>query len=211
MVMVKPALAYLDVIADAARPRRCAGRGLSRQRRVRDDPAPRPNGAGSTATPWRSSTSAPSSGPEPTSILTLLHPLVRRRRARRAAFRSNDGLAMTIAFCDPDRCPAAGCTADGVHGRRRALEPHDVRAVDAGHPRRRELLDPGLQGGRRRAVRRGAGGGRHHHRRRGHDLLRPGAELRRDHPRSRPPRGHRRPALPRPATARRTARRRHGR
>ena len=56
MVMVKPALAYLDVIARAARRVRRAGGGVPRERRVRDARRPPPRTAGSTATPSRSST-----------------------------------------------------------------------------------------------------------------------------------------------------------
>ena len=67
MVMVKPALAYLDVIARAARRVRRAGRGVPRERRVRDGEGGRGSSAGSTATPSRSSTSSRSSAPAPTS------------------------------------------------------------------------------------------------------------------------------------------------
>ena len=55
-VMVKPALAYLDVIA-AVRAALAAGRRVSRERRIRDGARPRREPAGSTARPWRSSTS----------------------------------------------------------------------------------------------------------------------------------------------------------
>ena len=67
IVMVKPALAYLDVIAAACGRGRRAARGVSRQRRVRDDQGRRRATAGSTTTPSRSSTSPRSSGPAPTS------------------------------------------------------------------------------------------------------------------------------------------------
>ena len=50
IVMVKPALAYLDVIADAGRARRRPRRRVPRERRVRDGRTPPPNGAGSTST-----------------------------------------------------------------------------------------------------------------------------------------------------------------
>ncbi len=67
MVMVKPALTYLDVLdAGAGRGGRAPGR-VPRVRRVRDGARPRRSGAGSTATRWRSSRSPPSSGPGPTS------------------------------------------------------------------------------------------------------------------------------------------------
>ena len=100
----------------------------------------------------------------------------------------------TIALCDPVRCAAAGCTATVCIGAGRSVQRRAVRPFEAGHPRRRELVDPGLQGGRRRAVRRRPRVGRDDHRRRGHHLLRPGAELRGDHPRPCPPGGHRRAA-----------------
>ena len=67
MVMVKPALAYLDVIAARARRVRRAGRGVPRERRVRDGQGGGAATAGSTATPSRSSTSPRSSAPAPTS------------------------------------------------------------------------------------------------------------------------------------------------
>ena len=157
MVMVKPALAYLDVIAAAAAHGRRAARRVSRQRRVRDDQGaaaerldrprrrgPRaPHGASSGPAPTSSSRTSPGGSP----------------RACATAGSRTDGLGMTIAFCDPITCAGRRLHADGVHGRRRAVERHDVRAVHAGHPRRRQLLDPGLQGGRRRAVRRRAGRG----------------------------------------------------
>ena len=44
MIMVKPALAYLDVIAEARAPLRCADRGLPGQRRVRHDQGCRADG-----------------------------------------------------------------------------------------------------------------------------------------------------------------------
>ena len=49
MVMVKPALAYLDVIARARAELDVPAGGVPRVRRVRHDPRPRPSGAGSTA------------------------------------------------------------------------------------------------------------------------------------------------------------------
>ena len=66
MVMVKPALAYLDVIAAVRGRGRRAARGVPRVRRVLDDQGGGRATAGSTATPWRSSTSPRSSGPAPT-------------------------------------------------------------------------------------------------------------------------------------------------
>ena len=70
MVMVKPAMAYLDVVA--ASPGR-AGRargGIPRVGRVRDGPGRGGQRAGSTAMRWPWSTSGPSAGPGPTSLLT---------------------------------------------------------------------------------------------------------------------------------------------
>ena len=49
IVMVKPALAYLDVVRRVARRRRRAGRGVQRLRRVRDGRGRRRAAAGSTA------------------------------------------------------------------------------------------------------------------------------------------------------------------
>ena len=67
MVMVKPALAYLDVIAAVRAEVDVPVAAYHVSRRVRDDQGGGRATAGSTATRWRSSTSPRSSGPAPTS------------------------------------------------------------------------------------------------------------------------------------------------
>ena len=70
MVMVKPALPYLDVIRAVAERDRPAGRRLQRQRRVRDAQGGRASRAGSTSVARSSRRSPRSAAPAPTSILT---------------------------------------------------------------------------------------------------------------------------------------------
>ena len=81
MVMVKPALAYLDVIAAVRGRGRRAGRGVPRVRRVRDGQGRRERTAGSTAPRSRSSTSPRSSAPAPTSS-SPTSPVSSPRRSR---------------------------------------------------------------------------------------------------------------------------------
>ena len=152
MVMVKPALAYLDVIAERPRRVRRAGRRVPRERRVRDDQGRRRSWAGSTATPSPSSTSPRSSAPVPTSMLTYFTRWFAESVASGATHDDDP-------YCDPESCSARWMHADGLHRCRGAVEHDAVRAVPAGDPRRCELLDPRVQGGGRRAVRRRSGRG----------------------------------------------------
>ncbi len=186
------------------RAHRRPARGVPRQRRVRDDPRRRRAGLDRRRC----------GGPRASRCdqarrsrhrAHVLHPVVRRRRAPRAGFRDDDRRLR------PDHVPGRRLHADGVHGRRRAVEPHHVRAVEAGHPGRGELVDPSLQGGRRRTVRRRAGS------------RVPRSPTSRAPPTSTSCRATGRsssvtpiprsppPSVPRPATARRTARRHPGR
>ena len=89
MVMVKPALAYLDVIARGARRVRRAGRGVPRERRVRDGEGGGAATAGSTATPSRSS--------------TLTRDQARRRRLRAHLLRARGRRTPARVSCDAVR------------------------------------------------------------------------------------------------------------
>ena len=151
MVMVKPALAYLDVIAAVRGRRRRAARRVPRVGRVLDDQGGRGATAGSTATPSRSSTSPRSSGPAPTSSSPTSRPSSPRCSRRDRLLR---------------RRPLSGgrLRAGAVPRTRPRRQRGAVRARVARHPRRRELARPGVSavGGTpyfvargRRAVRRG--------------------------------------------------------
>ena len=180
MVMVKPALAYLDVI-QAARQRvdvPIAAYHVSGEYAMIKAAAA--NGwIDGDAVALEHLTAIKRAGADV--ILDVLRPLVRRGpRARRT-------MTGLIPYCDPQTCPAAGCRPGDVRRARRAVQRRAVRALDGGDPRRRELVDPGLQGRRWAPVRRRPGRGPVRLGRRGHPLHRPRPELRRRHPRPRPP------------------------
>ena len=208
MVMVKPALAYLDVIQAARAARRRARRGVPRQRRVRHDQGRRRQRLDRRR---RRRPRAPH-GDQAGRRRRHPHvprPLVRRgSRARRD--RATTGLDPVLRPAALRRPPAATrwCASGAGVPSNDAL----FDALDGGDPRRRQLVDPGLQG-------RSAAGpyvvaraeGPYVWDVEGTPLHRPRPELRRGHPRPRPPGGHARRWSPRRPTARRTARRRRGR
>ena len=88
-------------------------------------------------------------------------------------------MACAAAGCDPVLCQGAGIPSNA-----------ELFERSAGDPRRRQLLDPGLQGGRRHALPRRARRRAVRVGRRGPPVHRPRAELRRDDPRSCPPGDH---------------------
>ena len=128
LVMVKPALAYLDVIAAARRRSRRAGCRLSRQRRVRHGPrrrrqrldrrrggrarAPHGDQAGRRRRDPDVLRAMVRRGPRP-HLAVIAFPGHAGRSwtlARwRSLVRSDDGFDVNIPYCDDASCPAAGC------------------------------------------------------------------------------------------------------
>ena len=104
MVMVKPALAYLDVIAAVRAELDVPVAAYHVSRRVRDDQGGGRRRLDRRRRRWRSSTSPPSSGPAPTSSSPTWPASWPRRSLDPRALN-----AVAIPFCDPDRCPAADC------------------------------------------------------------------------------------------------------
>ena len=206
MVMVKPALAYLDVIADGRGARRrpvaayhvsgeyamikaAAANGLDRPRR-RGPRAPHGDQAGRRR--HRSSRTSPAGSPRPSPMAGS-----RDDGDRPAATRSLRRPPVARRRCAP--APACRRTTTLFERSTRAIPGgvnSSIRAFKAvgGEP----YVVAGAEGPYVWDVE-------------GTTLHRPGAELRRGHPRPRPPGDHRGRRAPRPATARRTARRRRGR
>ena len=209
MVMVKPALAYLDVIQAARAARRRAGRGVPRQRRVRDDQGRR----GQRLDRRRRRRARAPHGDQAGRCRRHPHlprPVV-RRRARAARRRRPVDRRRSIPLLRPDACAAAGCDPVVCVGPRRAVQRRAVRALDAGDPRRRQLVDPGLQGGRRPPVRRRPGRGPVRLGRRGHAATSTSSRATARSSSATPTRRSRGRSPRRPRTARRTARRRRAR
>ena len=104
MVMVKPALAYLDVIARRARRVRRAGRGVPRERRVRDGEGRGAARLDRRRPRSRSSTSSRSSAPAPTSCSRTSRASVAERLAASSVTCSDERLVRARAGA---RSPAA--------------------------------------------------------------------------------------------------------
>ena len=152
MVMVKPALAYLDVI--------------SAVRREVDVPLAAYHVSGE----YSMIKAAAANGWIDHDAVALEHLTAIKRAGadliltyltRWFAERASGRPSSMIPLCDPDRCAAAGCVPQRCAGRGHRVERRDVRPFGGGDPWRRQLVDPGLQVGRRPAVRRGARRGRH--------------------------------------------------
>ena len=204
MVMVKPALSYLDVIAAARRRVDVPVAAYHVSGEYAMIKAAAANGwIDHDAVALEHLTAIKRAGADV--ILTYFARWFAEgpgRRSLRDTGRARSRTATTRPVprpgCDPVLCLGRGVPSNDTLFERSA-------ACD---PRRRELVDPRLQGGRRPPVHRGPRRGPVRLRRRGPPLHRPRAELRRRDPRPRPPGGHRSAARPRRATARRTARRR---
>ena len=115
MVMVKPALAYLDVIAAVRDARRRAGRRVPRQRRVLDDQG---GGGQRLDRPRRRRPRAPHGDQ---AGRRRHHPHLPRPVVRRGSRARHDGDRGSSRSAPP-ACVGAGCDPDGVHRRRRAVE-----------------------------------------------------------------------------------------
>ena len=183
MVMVKPALAYLDVIAAGPGRGRRAARGVPRVRRVRDDQGRPPSGAGSTATAvaLEHLTAIKRAGAD--LILTYL--------AREVA-----EAARLVTHREAERRRTTGCSSAAQR-----VIPGGVELAGAA-PSARSAATPYFVARGRGRLRVG---------RRGPALHRLRPELRRHHPRPRPPGGRRGGQPAAAATARPTAHRPSGR
>ena len=140
MVMVKPALAYLDVIAAARAARRRARRGVPRQRRVRHDQGRR----GQRLDRRRRRRPRAPHGDQ--AGRRRRHPHVPRPVVRRGSRARRDGDDRSRPVLRRRPCAGAGCdpvvcTGAGVPSNDELFAP-----LEAGDPRRRQLVDPGLQG-----------------------------------------------------------------
>ena len=148
MVMVKPALAYLDVIR-AARERvdvPIAAYHVSGEYAMIKAAAA--NGwIDGDAVALEHLTAIKRAGADV--ILTYLARWFAEGPGARRDGDRDDGRGL-VDVCDP-ACVAAGCDPVVCVGARRAVQRRPVRALDAGDPRRRQLVDPGLQGRRRPA------------------------------------------------------------
>ena len=203
MVMVKPALAYLDVIRAA---------------RERVDV---PVAAYHVSGEYAMIKAAAANGWIDGDIVAVEHLTAIKRAGADVIltyfarwFAEAAGGASVTSGADRGLRPGLrGCRVrpGGVRRARAPVERRDVGALDAGDPRRRQLVDPGLQGGGRSAVRRRPRRGAVRVGRRGNAVHRPRPELRRGHPRPRPPGDHRGRSPRPPRTARPSGRRRRGR
>ena len=205
MVMVKPALAYLDVIQAARERGRRAGRGVPRQRGVRHDQG----GRGQRLDRRRRRRPRAPHGDQ--AGRRRRHPHLPRPLVRRGPGRGPSDDGRSSPYCDPARARPPGATRSCASGA--ACRP-TTRCSSA----RRAAIPGGVNSSIRAfkavggaPVRRRPGRGPVRLGRRGHALHRPRPELRRGDPRPRPPGGHA-ARSPRPRrTARRSARRRRGR
>ena len=154
MVMVKPALAYLDVIAEAAAridvP--LAAYHVSGEYSMIHAAAER-GWIDGDAVALEHLTAIKRAGAD--IVLTYFARWFAESVAT-ARWRHDVVDPPGIPFCDPVACAAAGCTATLCTGPA-CLEREALRPVAPSDPGRRQLLDPRVQGGRRRPLRRRPG------------------------------------------------------